>query len=448
MEMSEFYDGYGLVAVVVHEHEALVAVSAAARLDEAQRSLQRVLAPGRAVEGLALLQHAAYEEHAVVVARHGEARQIVHHRVLELGPVPALEVGRPRGIRVVIEVRGHVSVIPAEAVEEVVGIHQPLGVAEERHLQLGVRARECVEHVEHGAQLGRARRVEHHYVGLHRAERPGEAAAALAYVRHAAGHSALLQPAAQAEGEHALVARLVVAVHHHHVVVPEAVGEVVGRPAVEVPGRLVHLEHVRVCVNVVARDGERNDQPYAVVLGEERQRTGLLRVQRTEDYVAVGHALLHQRAVDVGVYGHVPRAHGHRASLPLQVLAGHEQSAVILGHAPPVAVGVVQRQQHAHLQRPRLGGPRGLAAGAVGLGGRGLPLGVWDEDVVALPKLVARLPHVRVGLGQLVHGQPVPARYAVERLLGLHLVHLAPLSRLGRAPGRGQEEGARQQYAS
>lgn len=58
--------------------------------------------------------------------------------------------------------------------------------------------------------------------------------------------------AAQAEGEHALLAGVVVAIYNHHVIACEAGEEIADGLLVEIFRRLVHLVYVGACRHIVA----------------------------------------------------------------------------------------------------------------------------------------------------------------------------------------------------
>ena len=131
-----------------------------------------------------------------------------------------------------------------------------------------------------------------------------------------------------------------------------AVLEPVGCPAccdvVEGTGGLVDLEDVGIGGQLLAGiDGKGDDKILAVLLDEVGQGGHELRVERAYYHVAPRGRRVLQYLVDMAVFGQVPGMDVDGDAFFLKRVAGHEDATVVLHHAAPVVVHLVQGQHHA-----------------------------------------------------------------------------------------------------
>ena len=213
---------------------------------------------------------------------------------------------------------------------------------------------------------------------------------------------------------------------------------------------LVNLEDFLVALHIIPVDGERNHQFDAVGLAEARQRSHLLGIERTEDDVALVGTFLQQGGTDIRIYRHVPGMNIGRDSLLLQLIASHQQSAVVLHHSLSVAIHIVQRQHHANLHGVAHHGRRSSTLGrrksprARSCGSSRSPGSIPRLLLVLLQILlirnkqggtllqdVALLLHLRIRLHQFRQRQSVLVGNAKHRILLLHRINVTPFGGLG-----------------
>ena len=102
----------------------------------------------------------------MIITSDGEARLRNHHRLMEPSLVRLLQVLRSFGYRIVIEGRRDISIVLIESLQIVLGVHQPLCIAEERDRCTRILAVKLIQFVEHGCQLWRTARIKYYHILL------------------------------------------------------------------------------------------------------------------------------------------------------------------------------------------------------------------------------------------------------------------------------------------
>ena len=210
--------------------------------------------------------------------------------------------------------------------------------------------------------------------------------------------------------------------------------------AVEAVGSLPDLIDLAVSRHIVAIDGEGYDHADVARLAKLGKATHLMGIERSEDDVATGSGRIGCEFLDIVVNRDIPGMHVDAEACALQAVAGHEEAPVILGHAAPVTVDVVERQHQAHMDdilAALLLGVR-LGRGRRRVGHRhGRRPG--NEEAVALLQRIASRLHVGICGPQLVFREAVFLGDAIDSVFLLHLVDVTPLGHLSR---HGQPETA------
>ena len=191
---------------IVNQLEVSVLVSAPAGLHEMQRGLNRLIVHllSVTIEIVPMLLHALDKEHAVVVTRNGETWLRYHHRLMEPCRILLLQALRSCRTGIVIEGGRNISIILIEALQIVLGIHQPLRIAEERDGCTRELAVELIQPVEHSRQLWRTARVQNNHILLTRLESLGKLLQAGIHIGDAVVDVTLLQFLAESVGKDTL----------------------------------------------------------------------------------------------------------------------------------------------------------------------------------------------------------------------------------------------------
>ena len=157
-----------MIESVVNQLEVLVLVSTLGRFHEMQWSLHRLIVHLLAFTRklLALLLDTLDEEHTMIITRDGEARLRNHHRLMEPSLVCLLQVLRSFCYRIVIEGRRDICIVLIESLQIILGVHQPLCIAEERDRCTRILAVKLIQLVEHGSQLWRTTRIQDYHILL------------------------------------------------------------------------------------------------------------------------------------------------------------------------------------------------------------------------------------------------------------------------------------------
>ena len=143
------------VECIVYQLQHLVAIATLGSLHEVERCLNwpNVHLALAAVEVLAILIDALDEEHRMVVACDGETRHGYLHRLMEPLAVTLLQVDHLGRAIAIIKGGRDVCIVTIETIEVVLGVHQPLGIAEEQDDGTRILGTELIQLVEHLCQL-------------------------------------------------------------------------------------------------------------------------------------------------------------------------------------------------------------------------------------------------------------------------------------------------------
>ena len=206
---------------------------------------------------------------------------------------------------------------------------------------------------------------------------------------------------------------------------------------------LVHLIDVLIIGQLGRIDREWDQQFDLMLLDESRQGSHLLRVERTDNQVALGSSLIIQNLVDIAVLSSIPGMDVNRNATLLQAVASHQHTTVVLYHALAVAIHIVQRQHHTQSDGTLTYIIGSIHIGLFGYGGCYLQGSKRNLQHVAFLQFVARLAHLGVSLHQLFDGEIIHTRNAEDGFLLLHLMQSAYLfTLLSRGHTNCQTEGS------
>ena len=179
-----------------------------------------------------------------------------------------------------------------------------------------------------------------------------------------------------------------------------------------------------------------------MLLDKCRQSSHLLRVERTDNQVALGSSLIIQYLVDITVLSCIPGMDVNRNATLLQAVASHQHTTVVLHHALAIAIHVVQRQHHTQSD-----GTLTYIIDSIHIGFfchrccHLLDSKRYFQHVAFL-QFVTRLVHLGVSLHQLLDGKIIHTRYAEDGFLLLYFMQSAYLfTLLSRGHTNCQTEG-------
>ena len=386
-----------------------------------------------ALEVGTILMEPAQEELCLVVAGDGEARQGVLHVLMEPLLIVLLQILSGTGKGIIEEVGGDVGVVLVEVVGIDLGVHEPVDIAEEGYGNSCVALAQLVELGKGLVEFGRAPRVQDYHIGLGAAEGFLERLVGGFQIGDVERTSLGFELLAQVHGENALAGGGVVAIDEDGMMVGESLQEGVDGILVLLDLRLIDLEDLFVVLYLVAADGEGNDHADVVVAAEVGQGLHLLRVERTEDDVALAGTVLQEGLANIGVDGNIPGSDVGGDAGASEAVAGQEHAAIVFHHAAAVAVDIMQGQHHSHTNGSltdvcalRLLGLLALSLQV----GRGL--GERDEDGFALLQLVVVGLHSRIGCHKFVYRKIILLGDAVDGVFLFCGVDIAPLCCLGK----------------
>ena len=206
---------------------------------------------------------------------------------------------------------------------------------------------------------------------------------------------------------------------------------------------LMSHEEIVVVVNLLRSDREGYQHTDIMSHREIAQSLDLLRVQRTDDKVAIGRIRILQHLTDVGILGYVPSLDISRDAHCLQTVTSHQHTTIVFHHALAITIIVMQGKHNANTDctLTHIGFLTG--SNRIGLSwylnllwgsGRGrLLLRIRRErnlDEVATFQLIARRIHFGIGLDQFLNGKTILTGYAKNSLLTFHLMQLLILRSL------------------
>ena len=206
---------------------------------------------------------------------------------------------------------------------------------------------------------------------------------------------------------------------------------------------LVHLIDVLIIGQLGRIDREWDQQFNLMFLDKSRKSRHLLRVERTDNQVALSSRLVVQYLIDVTILSCIPGMDVNRNATLLQTVASHQHTTVVLHHALAITIHIVQWQHHTQSDGTLTYIIGSIHIGLFGYGGCYLQGSKRNLQHVAFLQFVTRLVHLRVSLHQLLDGKIIHTRYAEDGFLLLYFMQSAYLfTLLSRGHTNCQTEGS------